>query len=1340
MCANQGVYFVPVDLRDGVNPEEYRDHENVLRSLREVDASGPYFVCLLGDEYGWCQGANGNRDQVLLQQFERAEARYPFLRGYRDRSVTEIELLHALLSRPSADYRGRVFVYIKGRLRESEGAAGRADHAAARLRELKRAAGEAGAVVRPFYEPGELYALVRADVGNALSGDLRAAVGEPLLSPARGPHLTRLSQEKAALDFHVAQRAAYAPLRPAADELRGYASGPAGAEGRAALLSGPHGSGKTALLSNWIADHREENPRDFVFASFAGQGGYESTLAAALHRAAVEIAAALGFRVQASDLIRLNSNSIRPSLNFGQAPRALAPAGPGAQGGEAAEFPPRPMSAGPGSGGHAGPLLTVRDCGEVFLAAVVKASIRMQAAARGGTESALPPRLVVVFDALDQYEDSPAAQELAAWVPDKVPPGLRLVISATGEWLEAASALGSLPCPAREIAAPAPPRDGGAGGAAAGRPAAPRLGLRGPVPAARQRRPASASASGAASHRIAPPLSARPAVLAPAPAPPRPRPGASSAAAAAAAPGEGSDADRGLPGYVRLLACVPGLLRPKERPEEAAGAAARECATWPALFAWLEGRWAARHGAATLARALALLLLSPGGLYESEGRAFLGLSASRYCALLDDLRPVLARAAALHDPPAPASAHLLPERVAALHSAADRVAKAHFDVLVAIGGRRMVLARERSERIAEIRRLGAHSDPTELYVRVLGAVEQLTAATAAYVGVLERDPALAGAGRTLRRRVVKVEGAEGEGAAEAAPEEGGEEGEGEEGGSPEDEGDREGGEEEGREGVAGEGEEAAFDGEAGAGPAAGGSQAGGYEESVYSIVSEDHAAGWKFHAGALRVAAATGGMSYLVGHALPYPGPVPTGPGAEGVPRLRAFEALRTGRPVAVPDVLSDPGTVFFRQRAAGALAAAAGAGPDGYAHAVVVADTVPGGPPFGKDEVAFLAALAAALGEAEGERRRAEAAAAARADAIQRARSGRVTPAQEEEARRAADEGRLRSLVDARAAAFRSRAALSAQGRLDALRLELSGIDAPAALAQLAAPDTAPYGAAQALRAVLAILNPQDVPEDGEGEEADWNSLRSPETLNADLVRRAARWNWTADKGPGPAALAAARRALRGVSAEAAIERAARQPLSALLLEWAQAALEHGSERLRRSDLISAIHARAGVAAGERLEDLRGLLLGMDARAVLAALRSEHDPPYGAPEALRACFALHDLNGEYDPADLADWRTLSKPEVTNEAIFERVRSFENPPARLPHSELRDFARAALHEAEAEGAVEQTPGHPVVALLLEWASTVLHLLEAPPPGAVTPRRTSNSQAGHAPPTSPRPPA
>jgi hypothetical protein len=71
--------------------------------LDEIDRSRPYFVCSLGFRNGWALPPENPQtaDALLWKTFEIAEqGGYPWCADYKDRSVTELEILHGALREP----------------------------------------------------------------------------------------------------------------------------------------------------------------------------------------------------------------------------------------------------------------------------------------------------------------------------------------------------------------------------------------------------------------------------------------------------------------------------------------------------------------------------------------------------------------------------------------------------------------------------------------------------------------------------------------------------------------------------------------------------------------------------------------------------------------------------------------------------------------------------------------------------------------------------------------------------------------------------------------------------------------------------------------------------------------------------------------------------------------------------------------------------------------------------------------------------------------------------------------------------------------------------------------
>ena len=100
LCKKRGVTLSFVDLRWGITSEQTNDGNTVQICLSEIDRCRPYFICMLGGRYGWAQPLNKSEDPLLKRTLTKALHSHPWLSAFLDRSVTELEVRHAVLNDP----------------------------------------------------------------------------------------------------------------------------------------------------------------------------------------------------------------------------------------------------------------------------------------------------------------------------------------------------------------------------------------------------------------------------------------------------------------------------------------------------------------------------------------------------------------------------------------------------------------------------------------------------------------------------------------------------------------------------------------------------------------------------------------------------------------------------------------------------------------------------------------------------------------------------------------------------------------------------------------------------------------------------------------------------------------------------------------------------------------------------------------------------------------------------------------------------------------------------------------------------------------------------------------
>lgn len=243
--------FTDVDLRWGITDEQKADNQVLPICLAEIERCRPYFIGILGERYGWVPGPDD-----VAQDLKAAQ---PWLEDDEGRSVTEIEMVHGVLRNP--EMAGRALFYFRDpayvgslpaeaaeALREgvaqddidrwgSERARQLKDERVARLARLKDVIRHSGFPVREYRDPDGLAALVEED--------LRRIVDEeyPATKVPDATQIGWFGHES----FALSRRTVFVDDAGRVDALDAMAS----AQGAICAISGPAGSGKSALLANW---------------------------------------------------------------------------------------------------------------------------------------------------------------------------------------------------------------------------------------------------------------------------------------------------------------------------------------------------------------------------------------------------------------------------------------------------------------------------------------------------------------------------------------------------------------------------------------------------------------------------------------------------------------------------------------------------------------------------------------------------------------------------------------------------------------------------------------------------------------------------------------------------------------------------------------------------------------------------------------------------------------------------------------------------------------------------------------------------------------------------------
>jgi len=283
LCEQRGIGWSEVDLRWGITNEQAAEGEVLPICLAEIERCRPYFIGMLGERYGYVP------DEIP----EPLKREQKWLNEHQEKSITALEIFHGVLNNP--DMAAHAFFYfrdpayvdtqspdIQKKLRElptteeietygKEEAEQRAKERREKLAALKEEIKEKGLPVRENYkDPQELGALVYKDL---------KAVIDSIYPESDQPD--PLDRETAEHDYFTRSRFDVYIRRPDYfNRLNEHAKG----DGPPLVITGDSGSGKSALLANWVKTYREANPDDFVLLHFIGATSESTDWVAMLRR------------------------------------------------------------------------------------------------------------------------------------------------------------------------------------------------------------------------------------------------------------------------------------------------------------------------------------------------------------------------------------------------------------------------------------------------------------------------------------------------------------------------------------------------------------------------------------------------------------------------------------------------------------------------------------------------------------------------------------------------------------------------------------------------------------------------------------------------------------------------------------------------------------------------------------------------------------------------------------------------------------------------------------------------------------------------------------------------
>jgi nephrocystin-3 len=259
----RGVELVEVDLRWGVTQEQVEDGHALEICLKEIERCRPYFIGMLGDSYG---SLTPPERQLLTAAPELLEKRQWLAGQLGQLSYTDLEIAHSLELLRDQQLEGRAFFYFRDPAwsdpKADAGEAGsRSDDPAERqklelLRSRIRSSGHP--LVEGLESPQA--------IADRIKEDLWALIDRQFPEGVQPDALEREERKHADYRRSRTRPGDYVGGEGYIQQLEGWIE----AGHQQILITGESGSGKSALIANWMERYGQSHPADVVYAHHLG--------------------------------------------------------------------------------------------------------------------------------------------------------------------------------------------------------------------------------------------------------------------------------------------------------------------------------------------------------------------------------------------------------------------------------------------------------------------------------------------------------------------------------------------------------------------------------------------------------------------------------------------------------------------------------------------------------------------------------------------------------------------------------------------------------------------------------------------------------------------------------------------------------------------------------------------------------------------------------------------------------------------------------------------------------------------------------------------------------------
>lgn len=285
ICAARDVAWGDVDLRWGITDEQTAEGKVLPLCLAEIRRCQPFFIGLLGERYGWIPAS------IPPELLDRE----PWIREHLDASpsITELEIICALSG--AQDLSKHAFFYFREPTvwgGDSPEAAYTDDSEDVEFREkserlknyVRRASDQRLCTLREgFRSPQEL--------GEQVLCDFKELIEELFPDAPLGDSLAQ--ERRFQTTLIRAHARTYQPREEYVNQLDRYV---ADDSRQPLLVTGAIGSGKSALLANWVESVKAANPNDVCLSHFVGASPETADWQSVMQRLLAELRIAVSTR------------------------------------------------------------------------------------------------------------------------------------------------------------------------------------------------------------------------------------------------------------------------------------------------------------------------------------------------------------------------------------------------------------------------------------------------------------------------------------------------------------------------------------------------------------------------------------------------------------------------------------------------------------------------------------------------------------------------------------------------------------------------------------------------------------------------------------------------------------------------------------------------------------------------------------------------------------------------------------------------------------------------------------------------------------------------------------